>query len=84
MLALSESLVPNWFRSMSEKVQEWSDKFFKWQELKKHALSFLMKEMLSEEQDSMMEVEVIMKCRELCSKLSIKWMDLKAEEISKY
>jgi hypothetical protein len=64
---------------MLDKVQEWSDKFSKWQELKKLVLSFSTKSMLLEELVLMMDQEEIMKFKELCFKLSIKWMALSQE-----
>ena len=83
MHLLLELLVHNLSKNMSDKVQEWSDKFSKWQELKRPALFSLMKSMLSEEQDLMMVQEETTKSKELCYKLSIKWTDSNQEVILK-
>ncbi len=69
---------------MLVKVQEWLDKFSKWQELKKHALFSSIKLMQSEELDLMMVQEVIIKFKELCCKSLIKWMVLSQEVILKF
>ena len=76
MLLSSESLDLNSFKSTLERVPEWSDKFSKWQEPKRPALFSLIKSTLLEEPDLMMDQEVIMRSKELCFKLSTKWMDL--------
>lgn len=51
---------------MLEKVLEWLENYFKWQEQKKHALYFLMKLMQLVVQDMMMEM--IMMFKEQCLK----------------
>jgi hypothetical protein len=73
MHASLESLGLSWSKNMLDKVQEWLDKSFRWQEQKKPVLSFSIKLTQLEEPDLMMVQEAIMKCKELCFKLSIKW-----------
>ena len=83
MLASSELLDPNLSRNMSGKVPEWSERSSKWPELKRHALSFLIKLTRSVELDLMMDQEEIIKCKGPCSKLSIRWMASNLEAILK-
>lgn len=84
MLVLLESSAHNWFKNMSVKVQEWSEKFSRWLGLRKPVLFSSMKLMLSEELDLMVVQEATMRSKELCCKSSTKWMDSNQEETSKY
>ena len=81
MLALYESSGQSSSKNMSEKEQEWSERFSKWQEQRKPQLFSLMKLMQLEVQDTTMVKEVTMKFKEQCLKLSINSMDLMPEEM---
>ncbi len=83
MLASFELLDRNLSKNMSDKVQGWSDRFFKWPGLKRPVLSSSIKLMLLEGPDLMMAREEITKFKELCFKLSIKWTASNQEVISK-
>lgn len=67
---------------MLEKELEWLENYFKWQEQRRPALFSLMKSMLLEVLDMMMEM--IMMYKEQCLKLLINWMVLIQEEISRF
>ena len=69
---------------MLERVPEWSDKFSRWQELKRPALFSLIKSTLLEEPDLMMDQEVIIKFKELCFKSLTKWTVLNQEVTLKF
>ena len=70
MPASLESLEVNWSKNMWEKGQGWSESCSSSLEVKSTALYSLMRSMPLEEPGMMMELEVIMRFRELCWKSS--------------
>src|SRR5882757_8799931 len=80
---LSESLVPNWYKSTLVKVQEWFESCSRWPERRRLALSSSMKLMLLVAPDSTMVLAATTRSREPCWNSLPSLTDSTQEEISR-